>query len=150
LRGSGAFLVLAVWACRFGECQEDRYIGQVYKALRQHPEWFGELPVIVAGDLNSNTIWDRNRRMANHSKVVGLLDEAGLVSAYPHFIKQEQGRETRPTWHLYRRLQRGFHSDYVFIPKTWAPRLSAVQVGNRRKWLSLSDHLPVVVEVDAE
>jgi exodeoxyribonuclease III len=98
--GPSRFLVLAVWACRYGDRQQDRYIGQVHKAIRQHPEWFGGLPVVMAGDFNSNSIWDRKRRTVNHSTVVGLLEEAGLVSAYHNFFKEEQGHETRPTQYL--------------------------------------------------
>jgi exodeoxyribonuclease III len=146
--GPCRFLVLGVWACQYGDCPEDRYIGQVYKAILQHPEWFGDLPVVMAGDFNSNSIWDRKRHVANHTAVVGLLEQAGLVSAYHHFFKQKQGQETRPTQFLYRHPKRGFHIDYIFIPKTWAERLSVVKVGERRKWLSLSDHLPLIVDVD--
>jgi hypothetical protein len=56
--GPAPFLLLAVWACRSGDRKTDDYIGQVYQALIDNPEWFGGRPVILAGDLNSNRIWD--------------------------------------------------------------------------------------------
>lgn len=68
------FTLIAVWACAAGVRREDRYIRQVYLALIAHPEWFTGEAVIVAGDFNSNKIWDRKRRIGNHSDVVKLLN----------------------------------------------------------------------------
>ena len=61
------FTLIAVWACKVGASRENRYIGQVYQALMAHPEWFNGNPVVVAGDFNSNKIWDAKRKVGNHS-----------------------------------------------------------------------------------
>jgi exonuclease III len=51
---------------------------------------------------------------------------------------------------FYRRCDRTFHLDYIFIPREWASRLKTVEVGKCETWLKLSDHCPVVVDVAAD
>ena len=113
------FTLIAVWACAVGARRENRYIGQIYQALMAHPEWFTEHPAVVAGDFNSNKIWDSKRKVGNHSGVVKLLDERGLVSAYHENCNESQGTETGPTFHLFRHKDKPYHIDYVFIPREW-------------------------------
>ena len=141
------FMLLAVWACRTGIKKADNYIGQVYQALMSHPEWFDRTPVVLAGDLNSNKIWDPERPVGNHSDVVKILAERGLVSGYHEFFGEAQGAESRPTIYFYRRADRPFHIDYIFIPREWAPRLKTVDVGEYERWSKLSDHCPVTVDI---
>jgi hypothetical protein len=85
------FTLVAVWAC--APSREDRYIRQVCLAFMAHPEWFNGNPVVVAGDFNSNKIWDAKREVGNHSDVVKFLDERGLVSAYHETFDESQGTE---------------------------------------------------------
>jgi exonuclease III len=144
--GRKPFTLLAVWACRAGIKKTDHYIGQVYQALMSHPEWFDEAPVVVAGDLNSNTIWDAERKVGNHSEVVRILAERGLMSGYHEFFSEAQGAESRATIYLYRHADKPFHLDYVFIPRKWARRLKTVDVGDYERWSKLSDHCPVIVD----
>jgi exonuclease III len=143
------FTLLAVWACQVGAKRADNYIGQVYQSLIAHPEWFSQQPVVLAGDLNSNKIWDAHRAVGNHSAVVNLLGEHGLVSAYHEYFHEPQGEESQHTMFFYRRRDRTFHLDYIFIPREWAARLKTVEVGGYEQWSKLSDHCPVVVEVMA-
>jgi hypothetical protein len=88
------FTLIAIWACQIGTKRADNYIGQVYHALMAHQEWFGHKPVVLAGDLNSNKIWDAHRKVGNHSAVMKLLDERGLVSAYHEHFGEPQGEES--------------------------------------------------------
>jgi exodeoxyribonuclease-3 len=145
--GPTPFTLIAVWACRIGIKKADNYIGQVYRALISHPEWFNENPLVVAGDLNSNKIWDRERLVGNHSDVVKILAEHGLVSGYHEYFDEAQGAESRPTIYLYRHAHRTFHIDYIFIPQEWATHLKTVDVGSYEQWSKLSDHCPVTVEI---
>lgn len=141
------FTLLAVWACVIGTRREDSYIGQVYQALMAHPEWFNGSPVVVAGDFNSNRIWDVKGEVGNHSGVVKLLDERGLVSTYHEHFGEPQGGESRRTLSMFRHENKPYHVDYIFIPQEWTPRLRTVEVGAYEHWAKLSDHCPVVVEV---
>ncbi len=141
------FTLLAVWACAVGASRENRYIGQIYQALIAHPEWFNGNPVVLAGDFNSNKIWDAKREVGNHSAVVRLLDERGLVSTYHEHFSEPQGEESRRTLYMFRHEDRPHHIDYIFIPREWAPRLRMVAVGAYEQWSKLSDHCPVVVDI---
>ena len=141
------FTLIAVWACQIGARKQDNYIGQVYQALMSHPEWFSHGPVVLAGDLNSNKIWDSERTVGNHSDVVKQLAECGLVSVYHEYFREPQGEERQPTIYLYRHKTRPFHIDYIFLPKKWMARIQTVAVGKFAKWSKLSDHCPIVVEL---
>jgi len=104
-------------------------------------------PVILCGDFNSNKIWDDHRKTHNHSAVVSLLEKRGLLSAYHHFFSEPQGHETRPTYYFWHRQNRGYHIDYVFLPRAWAPCIQSVAVGHHADWSHLSDHVPVSVDL---
>jgi exodeoxyribonuclease-3 len=139
------FTLLAVWACAVGPNRTDRYIGQVYQALMAHPEWFNRGAVVLAGDLNSNKTWDAKRQVGNHSDVVKVLREYGLVSGYHEYFGEPQGGESRSTLYLFRHEDKSYHIDYIFIPREWMPRLQKVEVGEYEQWSKLSDHCPVVL-----
>jgi exodeoxyribonuclease III len=141
------FTLLAVWACRIGTVKAKNYVGQVYEALMSHPEWFSGAPVVLAGDLNSNTIWDGERPVGNHSAVVRILADHGLVSVYHEFFGELQGAETRSSFYFYRHADKPFHIDYIFIPRQWLPRVRSVSVGAFETWSKLSDHCPVIAEI---
>ena len=141
------FTLIAVWACAAGVRREDRYIRQVYLALTAHPEWFDGEAVIVAGDFNSNKIWDRKRRVGNHSDVVKLLGSHGLVSAYHEHRNEAHGAETCPTFHLFRHKDKPYHIDYIFLPQAWKSRLEGVEVCKYEDWSKMSDHCPLFLDV---
>jgi len=137
--------LLAIWACPVGTKRADNYIGEVHRCLVKHRGWFSTVPVVAAGDFNSNVQWDSNRPGRNHTEVVRLFESYGLISAYHAHHEEKQGAETRPTYYFYRHQDKPFHIDYVFVPKHWP--LSSVEVGSFQAWGQLSDHVPVVVDV---
>lgn len=141
------FLLIAVWAMHIKGNVVRSYIGQVYEAVAEHPQWFAGRPSIICGDFNSNKIWDEKRETRGHSAVVSLLENHNLVSAYHAFFFEPQGEETRPTHYFYHRKERPYHVDYVFLPKGWASEIKDVEVGNHAVWSKLSDHVPVSVNV---
>jgi exodeoxyribonuclease III len=146
IHGAVDFSLLAVWACPVGTKRADNYIGEVYRCLVKYASWFSKaLPVVAAGDFNSNVQWDANRPGRNHTEVVRLLEGCGLTSSYHTHHDEKQGAETRPTYYFYRHQDRPFHIDYVFVPKGW--RLRSVEVGSFQEWGHLSDHVPLVVDV---
>jgi Endonuclease/Exonuclease/phosphatase family len=145
--GPTNFLLLAVWTARIKESHERSYIGQLCEAVRGNPSWFNEESVVLCGDFNSNVIWDKTRRVDNHSFVVKFLAERNIVSAYHHYFSELEGEEKRPTHFFYHQKKRGYHIDYVFLPSEWAKRIKVVEVGEHQQWAKYSDHVPLVVEV---
>ena len=146
VRGPHDFLLLSVWACPVGNEKEKNYVGQIYEAIVRHPAWFkGVIPTVICGDFNSNTIFDPGRKKRTHSKVVELLANRSLTSAYHAFFSEDHGKETRPTHYLLFQKHRPFHLDYIFVPKTW--RITDCQVGTYDAWRPASDHVPILVDI---
>lgn len=134
------FDLLAVWthqnnAPTFG------YIGQLWKYLQVNKSHFKK--ILLAGDFNSNTIWDVKSRWWNHSDVVRELDELGIKSCYHSTYKEIHGKETKPTFFLQRNLEKPYHIDYIFGSKEFLSKLNKIEVGSVEKWLNISDHLPI-------
>ncbi len=101
----------------------------------------------MAGDFNSNAIFDTNRPKANHTTMVDELREKyGLVSAYHVAHKMEHGTEETPTFHLYRHIEKACHFDYIFLPSAWCDVMT-VAIGRHCDWSTDSDHCPLSVEV---
>jgi endonuclease/exonuclease/phosphatase family metal-dependent hydrolase len=123
------------------------YIGQVFRALEVYRDWIGEQDTILMGDFNSNKQFDRKRPVNNHSAVVASLKEHGIASTYHHFYNEAQGEESWPTQFMNRDRSRSFHLDYCFLPESWLPRITSLQIGSYADWVSLSDHCPLRVDL---
>ena len=102
---------------------------------------------IVAGDFNSNSQWDNSRPVGNHTAVVEILRQHGIVSAYHEFFEDEQGQESQMTHDFRKDRHNSFHIDYIFISKAWRAHLWNVSIVDFESWTSLSDHRPLVVDV---
>jgi exonuclease III len=144
--GPKKFTLIAVWACQVAGKSRASYVGQIHRSLQEHPEWYAAGPVVMAGDFNSNAIWDKKRRPENHSAMVAVLETHGLVSAYHAIHGEAHGDESSPTFYLYSHADKPYHMDYIFIPIRWQKRMS-VRVGRHCDWKTLSDHCPVTIEV---
>lgn len=145
--GNHEFTLIAIWANNPGD-EDGQYVEQVWKALHCYKSLLKRKRVILAGDFNSNTIWDKPRRTGNHSHVVDLLQRRGISSAYHSFFKQEQGREMHPTLYMYRHIDKPYHLDYCFVSSYFSERLVSVEVGDHHNWCMHSDHVPVSVTFD--
>lgn len=144
VRGPMSFHLLAVWGR-----QNSDYIRGVYDRVAAQLEFAKRRPTILAGDLNSNTIWDRPSARIDHSRFVAWLrDELGLVSAYHEHRREAHGRESKPTYYFLWNRARPYHIDYCFVPRSWRHRIRRVTVGGYEPWKALSDHRPVTVELE--
>ena len=143
--GPREFVLFAVWSKKN---KEFRYVQGIVRCLQLYESIFQASPCVVAGDFNSNTIWDKEHPTThNHSALVKRLRGLGLVSAYHHFYSEEHGSESDPTYHFHWKEEKPFHIDYCFIPKTWLSSLKAVSIGSFLDWIPLSDHRPLMIEV---
>jgi exodeoxyribonuclease III len=136
------------------------YVGQAHEAL-DHYERLLRPPrrragpgavragTVLVGDFNSNACWD-DGRVRNHSALVDRLARCGIHSAYHRITAEAHGAETKPTFYLYRQMERPYHLDYCF---TDLP-VRSVEVGTYAQWSGLksvggvSDHVPVVATLD--
>jgi exodeoxyribonuclease-3 len=123
---------------------ERAYVELAHAAVTKYRSFIRAAPTVMAGDFNSNTIFDGNRD-DNHSRLVARLADLGLFSAYHAHHREAQGAETRPTYFHYRRRERPYHLDHVFLPEAWRAELRDVEVGSPDEWLAYSDHCPMTV-----
>jgi exonuclease III len=147
--GKVDFILFAVWAHN-PEDKDGQYVTQVWKAIHYYDELLSTKPSILAGDFNSNTIWDRPKRTGNHSDVVEKLANKQIFSTYHKFYKQQQGKEKHATWFMYRHQDKPYHLDYCFASDYFMQKLKKVQIGSYQKWTAYSDHKPVIVTFDIQ
>lgn len=139
------FILFAIWANNPIDLKY-QYIGQVWKALLEYESLLKNYSVLLTGDFNSNSIWDKPKRLYNHSAVVKMLDNFNIRSTYHSYFKQEQGSEKHPTLYMYRHKEKAYHIDYCFSSADFTKRLKKVTVGKFETWSTLSDHSPLIVE----
>lgn len=141
----GTITLIAVWAHK-NNSQTFAYIGQFWKYLQLHKEKLTN--AIIAGDFNSNVRWDTKKRWWNHSDVVRELRELGIESLYHLQTGEQQGKESVPTFYLYKNLEKSYHIDYIFASQLFSSTLKSLEIGQTDKWLGISDHMPVVCELE--
>ena len=141
------FTLYAIWAWNPSD-PDGRYVEQIWKALHHYDKHLTNKPVILAGDFNSNTIWDKKYRQGNHSHVVKRLEEKNIISTYHLHYKQEQGKEKHPTLYMYRHKDKPYHIDYCFVSAELIDKLQSVEVGRHKFWTQYSDHVPVIITFD--
>ncbi|MES1224591.1 MAG: endonuclease/exonuclease/phosphatase family protein [Bacteroidota bacterium] len=142
--GEFDFILLAIWAYN-PQDKGYHYVGQVWKAINYYEKLLKKKNVILAGDFNSNTIWDKLNRKSNHSMVVEKLGNHRIFSAYHSHLKQIPGEEAHPTFYLYKNKTKPYHLDYCFASSHLIEQLESVEVGKYRAWSKYSDHKPVIV-----
>jgi exodeoxyribonuclease-3 len=142
--GNFNFNLFAVWANNPTD-PDGQYIEQVWKAIHYYENQLTGTETILIGDFNSNTIWDRKRRVSNHSNVVKYLEERNIFSVYHKHHKQPQGSEKHPTLFLYRHKDKPYHLDYCFASAGMIDKLASVKVGRFSHWAKHSDHMPIIV-----
>lgn len=145
--GEADFTLFAIWANNPLD-KGFQYVGQVWKALNFYDELLNHPPTVLAGDFNSNTIWDKPRREGNHSTVVSSLEKRNIHSSYHHFFNQRQGKEKKNTLFMYRHPDKSYHIDYCFVSASLLEKMVDVKIGTHKKWSHLSDHTPLIVTFD--
>ena len=142
--GSFDFTLFAIWAYNPDD-KDYNYIGQVWKAILYYENILKGENIILAGDFNSNVIWDKLNRKTNHSMVVEKLMNLNIFSTYHTHLNQAQGMEEHPTFFMYRHKDKPYHIDYCFVSADMAEKLQSVEVGDYDFWTKYSDHVPVIV-----
>lgn len=134
--------LISVWT------QGSGYIEEAHKTLEAYIELFKNSDVIFAGDFNSNRIWDKKHK-PNHSDLVNRLSkEFDLESCYHNYHQESHGKETRGTIYFTYNEKKPYHIDYIFIPRKWISKVRSVEVGVYEDWSSLSDHCPLVLDLN--
>lgn len=64
------------------------------------------------------------------------------------FYNEEQGKESRATLYMHRKVDRPYHIDFCFASNYFINRLKDVSIGQYEIWTRLSDHKPVICEFE--
>lgn len=146
--GKQSFLLFAVWS-QLTKSNFDSYIGQIFLALKYYESLLKE-PCIIAGDWNSNKIFDHIKRVGTHSEVVDLLEKVNIRSAYHHLLNEEHGLEIQPTHYFRKNKSSPFHIDFIFTSETILKQIRNLEIGTYEEWISLSDHMPIFMDFNSE
>ena len=141
-RVNGILNLVGAW-CNRGSIYQNRYIGQLWQYIQLNKKRFEN--TLIAGDFNSNVIWDKKSRIANHSNVVRELAEINIASFYHKYHKEEQGKESKPTFYLQKNINKPYHIDYIFGSGCFHYNIIDLNIGQVQDWLAFSDHMPVLV-----
>ena len=144
IEGNVNLFVLGIWAK-----QAPTYVKCIWKMVDLYHNQLVKHESLVMGDFNSSAIWDQKYSSCSHSMLVERLEQDfKLVSSYHSFNCVAQGSEKSPTIYWMYKEDRPFHIDYCFIPEHWATKLQDVSVGKYNPYKKLSDHRPLVIDVD--
>jgi exonuclease III len=147
INGTVSIELFPVWACKSKSAAKE-YIEQVHLLL----DIIEQAPLspftIVVGDFNSNSRWDSAYGAQSHSAAVERFRKLGMESAYHVSSGNPQGAEQHPTLWFRKNKDTAYHIDYAFLSHPLLSKLRNVEIGRCDDWLSLSDHAPVLVELD--
>lgn len=142
IRVNNAFTLVGAWAC-------DPYCEELCDWL-QAVEGKIDNDTVIIGDLNSNVNLDPRHLKASgksYGNALDILAGKGLHDMWHHHRNEKQGEESVPTFYLYRHLDKPFHIDHCLA----SPNLVRdIKIHSRWKWLSMSDHLPIEIELNIE
>lgn len=141
VRVNDVFTLVGVWAC-------DPYCAMFYDYLQQIKEYITKDTIFI-GDFNSNIKFDKAQKKSGKtwSSCLSIAREKGLVDIYNSIKGEDEGKETTPTFFLYRHLDRPDHIDHCLANPDM---IKSMKILVKAEWLSLSDHLPLVVDVKSE
>jgi exonuclease III len=144
--GPNSFSLLACWSHAITGNGDYRLCW--VEGIARYAEYVKRDNVVIAGDLNDNAKWDRDYPAPTLENIFdGFREKYNTVSVYHQFYNEKFGEETRHSLFLQKNTSKPYYVDYVLIPHRWTPQLKTVLVGDKSDWLTLSDHMPVVVEI---
>ena len=120
------------------------YPKEITEYYEEHKDsgFFNE-DMIICGDFNCDV-----RLKGSHAKnvyeVIEKLSECGLVDIYHQLTGEKEGEETKPTFYMYRHLDKPYHLDHIFSS---SDKVKDLEIGDTDKWLQLSDHVPLIFEI---
>ena len=137
VRVNDEFNLLAVWAM-------PKYVEMIHDYFDANEDLFDE-NLVMCGDLNSSVVFNNHHpKKKNHTVLNEKLESKNLFSVYHGLTHDEQGKEKSMTFYQARHLNYPFHLDYVYAGQNM---IKEFDILDHWKWISLSDHLPLVFKI---
>lgn len=128
-----------------------RYVEELHDYLDDNLERIsGDRPVLLIGDINSNTIFDREHGDRHHTALVARLAEVGLADCYHRKTGEAQGAESMATYYHRRKQAEPFHIDHAFANPSIVASFGIAAPDTHASWLEYSDHMPLRIVVDTD
>jgi exonuclease III len=141
-RGDLVFQIVGTWT--WATKSSNTSYKQVHDGIRRNSDWMRQRSTVILGDFNNNESYNG----VTWRELLGLLSPLGLVSAYHHHFDEPHGKETRPTHFHGGKETSPFHLDYCFVPNAWTQKIKTVHVGGYNEWRGISDHVPLIVDLE--
>ena len=136
LRVNDSFNLLGLWAM-------PKYVEMIHDFFDANGDLFDE-NLVMCGDFNSNVVFDKKHGKKNHTELNRKLESKDLISVYHDMTGDEQGSEKSMTFYQSRHLNLPFHLDFVYAGKNVVKEFKIL---DHYKWLTVSDHLPLVFKI---
>lgn len=145
LRVNDSFNLLGLWA--MGKNKEkglNPYVEMIIDFFDANEELFDE-NLVMCGDFNSSVVFnDHHPKAKNHTVLNENLESKNLFSVYHAQSGDEQGNEKAMTFYLTRHLNKPFHLDFVYAGDNVVKEFDIL---DHYKWITVSDHLPLVFKI---
>lgn len=137
-----SFTIVPIWT-------HGKYVEEIHDFLDLNFSKYDERTIML-GDYNSSVIFDKEHRKRSHTMLIERMAEIGHRPIY-HFINEEkQGEESIPTLYFRRKKAESFHIDHAFADHRFVRSMEIAPLNTHDSWLTLSDHMPMKVEVDTD
>lgn len=80
--------------------------------------------------------------------VIKLLNQFEISSMCHTLTKVKFGAERDPTLYFRKNRKTPYHIDYIFAPIDFINCKKPISVGKYEDWISLSDHMPLIAEIE--
>jgi len=137
--------LFAIWAMAPKD-KKRSYTFQIERTVERYEVILKNNNSILIGDYNSPHIEKPNE--GTGVKVVELFKKLEIFSAYHGFYKKEYGEHNHNTFYWTKKRDFPHMLDYCFASKSIINKISKVEVGSYEDWIKISDHCPLIVDID--
>ena len=121
------------------------YPKEITKYYEEHKDsgFFNE-DMIICGDFNCDKRVLNNTHKKNVDEMIDKLSEINLIDVYHARNREDEGKESIPTFYMNYNLNKPYHLDHVFATQG---KVKCLKIGDPDEWIELSDHMPLIFEI---
>ena len=121
------------------------YPKEITKYYEAHKDsgFFNE-DLIICGDFNCDKRVLNNAHKKNVDEMIDKLSEINLIDVYHARNREDEGKESIPTFYMNYNLNKPYHLDHVFATQG---KVKCLKIGDPDEWIELSDHMPLIFEI---
>lgn len=148
VNGQYNFILFPVWAMNHRANKVINGTGPSYATFERYSDYLKN-DVIIAGDFNDNKIWDKDYfEYGTFSDLAKLFENHNIKSCYHTYFNESYGEEKLKTLYWRKNLKTAYHIDYCFAKDKFISNIENINVGEPNIWLNLSDHVPVIMDLN--